>query len=125
MQAFWSKSKWVLFLAGKESVDCTLKDRLRYAEKSKYFEQSKGTYGSPRIYDDLKEAGFLVSENTIAKYMQEMSLDARLKKKYRVLTTDSNHSDPIAPRLFKSEDEKSLPKKKKIFFYWLCQPTEV
>lgn len=43
--------------------------------------------------------------------MREMGLDARLKKKFRVLTTDSNHLDPIAPRLFKLEEETSLPTK--------------
>ena len=74
-----------------------------------YFKASKGTYGSPRIYDDLKDAGYLVSENTVAKYMKEMGLDARLKKKYRVQTTDSNHNHPIAPRLFKVEDGQPLP----------------
>jgi transposase InsO family protein len=50
-----------------------------------------------------------VSENTVAKYMNELGLDARLKKKYRVMTTDSNHSNPIAPRLFKTECEHTLP----------------
>lgn len=92
-------------------------ERLRFVKKEKicseirrYFELSKGTYGSPRIYDNLIESGFLVSKNTVAKYMQEMGLDARLKKKYSVKTTDSNHRDPIAPRLFKVEDETTLPK---------------
>jgi len=37
--------------------------------------------------------------------MREMGLDARLKKKFRVKTTDSNHDGPIAPRLFKIENE--------------------
>ncbi len=69
----------------------------------------KQTYGSPRIYNDLKSLGISASENTIAKYMQEMGLDARLKKKYRVKTTDSNHSHPIAPRLFKVESEHDMP----------------
>jgi len=67
------------------------------------FLRSKKTYGSPRVYDDLRECGVKVSENTVAKYMQEMGLDARLKKKFRVLTTDSNHDHPIAPRLFEVE----------------------
>ena len=40
--------------------------------------------------------------------MRELNLDARLKKKFRVQTTDSNHSGPIAPRVFKVED-KVLP----------------
>ena len=75
----------------------------------KLFERSKSTYGSPRIHDDLIELGYEISENTVAKYMQEMGLDARLKKKFRVMTTDSNHSGPIAERVFKAEDE--LPEK--------------
>ena len=50
-----------------------------------------------------------MSENTIAKYMAEMGLDARLKKKFRVKTTDSNHSGPIAPRVFRTEEEESFP----------------
>jgi len=74
------------------------------------FDSSKETYGSPRVNDELRDLGYTVSENTIAKYMKEMGLDARLKKKFRVQTTDSKHSSPIADRLFKVEDHHSLPK---------------
>lgn len=74
------------------------------------FRESKETYGSPRIYHELKSLGHCVSENTVAKYMKELGLDARLKKKYRIQTTDSNHKHPIASRLFKVEEEGSLPK---------------
>ena len=73
------------------------------------FKASGGTYGSPRIYEELRESGLLVSENTVSKYMREMGLDARLKKRFKVQTTDSNHSNPIAPRLFKLQ-EHDLPK---------------
>jgi transposase InsO family protein len=73
------------------------------------FKRSKGTYGSPRVYEDLKSASYLVSKNTVAKYMNEMGLDARLKKKYKIQTTDSNHNGPIASRLFKVEDDHPLP----------------
>lgn len=75
----------------------------------KSFKASKQTYGSPRIYLELIEEGFQISENTVAKYMRELGLDARLKKKFRVQTTDSGHTDPIAPRLFKVEDDDVLP----------------
>lgn len=74
------------------------------------FSKSHKTYGSPRIYEELKELGFHVSENTVAKYMAELGLDARLKKKFRVITTDSNHTSPIADRLLKVEDHQTLPK---------------
>ena len=68
------------------------------------FIKSKKTYGSPRVFSDLKEMGYKMSENTVAKYMRELGLDARLKKKFRVITTDSNHRHPIAPRLFETEN---------------------
>ena len=75
----------------------------------KAFLESDGTYGSPRIYDELVDLGLRVSENTIAKYMVEMGLDARLRKRFRVQTTDSKHQLPIAERLFKVEDHQTLP----------------
>ena len=68
------------------------------------FEMSKGTYGSPRIHKELMSLGFSICENTVAKYMKELGLDARLKKKFRVQTTDSNHDGPIADRVFKTEE---------------------
>ena len=77
----------------------------------KAFEGSEKTYGSPRVFQELKAQGHSMSENTVAKYMREMGLDARLKKKFRIQTTDSNHPHPIAPRLFKAEDDNPLPKR--------------
>lgn len=56
------------------------------------------------------DRGFNISQNTVAKYMKTLSLDARLKKKFRVFTTDSNHKNPVAGRLFKVEDHSTLPK---------------
>jgi len=41
--------------------------------------------------------------------MQELGLDARLKKRFRVMTTDSNHTSPIAARLVKTEVKETLP----------------
>ena len=47
----------------------------------------------------------------VAKYMAEMGLDARYKKSFKVQTTDSKHSLAIAERLFRVEDEQSMPTK--------------
>jgi len=68
------------------------------------FKESKGTYGSPRVFNELLQRGFSISENTVAKYMKDLGLDARLKKKFKVRTTESNHNGPIAPREFKVEN---------------------
>lgn len=73
------------------------------------FDESKETYGAPRVYQELKSLNILVSLNTVAKYMKELGLDARLKKKFKVQTTDSNHDSPIADRVFKVEDENPVP----------------
>ena len=42
------------------------------------FISSKETYGSPKIHQELVSQGITLSENTVAKYMVELKLDARL-----------------------------------------------
>jgi putative transposase len=44
------------------------------------FAAHQGKFGSPRITDDLREAGWRVSEKTVAKLMREQGLRARAKK---------------------------------------------
>jgi transposase InsO family protein len=51
-----------------------------------FFDASGGTYGSPRITLDLWEAGFQVSENTVAKLMAQLGLAGRTPKRRRSLT---------------------------------------
>jgi len=50
------------------------------------FAAHQGTYGSPRITDDLREAGWRVSEKTVAKIMREQHLVARVRKQRRSTT---------------------------------------
>ena len=56
------------------------------AEVRRLFAAHRGTYGSPRITADLREAGWTVSENTVAAMMREQGLTARRKKKRRATT---------------------------------------
>jgi putative transposase len=56
------------------------------AEIRRLFKLHRGTYGSPRITADLREAGWTVSENTVAAVMREQGLAARRKKKRRATT---------------------------------------
>ena len=46
----------------------------------------EGKYGSPRIAADLRDAGWRVSENTVAALMAEQHLAARRKKKRKGMT---------------------------------------
>jgi putative transposase len=56
------------------------------AEVGRLFAAHRGTYGSPRITADLREAGWKVSENTVAAVMRELGLAARRRKKRRSTT---------------------------------------
>jgi len=56
------------------------------AEVVRLFAVHEGKYGSPRITADLREAGWRVSENTVAALMRELGLAARRKKRRRSLT---------------------------------------
>jgi len=58
---------------------------------------SRGTYGSPRIKLDLEHAGQSVGRHRVARVMREAGLQGRSKCRYRVVTTDSRHTEPIAP----------------------------
>ena len=61
------------------------RDRLR-AEVARLFGLHEGKYGSPRITADLRDAGWQVSENTVAGLMRELGLAARRKKRRKSTT---------------------------------------
>ncbi|WP_227936003.1 IS3 family transposase [Alkalihalobacillus deserti] len=93
-----SKSGYYNWLSN-QSGEPTEKEKRREELKQKIqksFHESLGTYGSPRVHDDLIEWGYTVSQKTIARLIQEMGLKATPEEKY-VVTTDSNHDLRIFP----------------------------
>ena len=63
------------------------------------YRKGRRAYGAPRIWDALVKRGHRVNRKTIAKAMRKAGIRAKTARKFRVLTTDSNHSYPIAPNL--------------------------
>jgi len=59
-------------------------------------QDSRQTYGSPRIQVALKQAGHAHGRQRIARLMRQQGLCGRAKGRFRVCTTDSNHDQPIA-----------------------------
>jgi transposase InsO family protein len=60
--------------------------------------QSRGSYGRPRILRQLKKDDVRVGKERLQQVMQENGIVCKAKRRFRV-TTDSNHSLPIAPNV--------------------------
>ena len=75
-------------------------------------EQSRGTYGSPRVYHELKAQGVEVCENTVAKVMRQEGIRSVVRRRFKVRTTDSSHGHPVAPNLLGRDFAADLPDRK-------------
>jgi putative transposase len=56
-------------------------------------------YGAPRIHAELRAEGQIVSRKRIERVMRRHGIRARAPRRYRVCTTDSKHSLPVAANL--------------------------
>jgi putative transposase len=72
--------------------------RLRAAIAQVHAEHD-GVYGSPRVTETLRTRGVQCGRHRVARFMRTAGLQGRQRRRFRVRTTDSNHSDPIAPNL--------------------------
>ena len=68
-------------------------------------------YGAPRIAEALHDEGITCSENRIARRMRILGLQAIQTKKFKV-TTDSTHSNPVAPDLLEQDFRAAAPNQK-------------
>jgi len=59
------------------------------------YHNSRKTYGSPRIHQQLLREGYAVGKKRVERLMQELNIQAVAKRKYKA-TTDSAHSQPLA-----------------------------
>jgi transposase InsO family protein len=71
-------------------------------------EKSRERYGSPRIHRALRKKGVRVGAKRIARLMRAAGLVTRQKRRFR-RTTDSNHSNPIAPNVLERDFEPAAP----------------
>jgi transposase InsO family protein len=66
------------------------------------FEQSRQTYGSPRLTRCLQYQHLACSENRVARLMRRHHLQARSKRPFRPKTTDSRRTSGPAPNRLKA-----------------------
>ena len=86
-----------------------LENQLLAQAIGRIYHQSRRTYGSPRILQELRKAGFRHGRNRIARLMQANNLCGRQKGRYHVQTTDSNHAEPIAPNHLAQAPKATAP----------------
>lgn len=60
---------------------------------------NRGAYGWPRIWRELHAQGIRVGKQRVQRLMQQHGIRARGRRRFRLMTTDSRHSLPIAPNL--------------------------
>lgn len=72
------------------------------------FKQDKARAAAPSIASALQSAGFVCSARTVGRRMQRLGLRVRYAKKYR-RTTDSNHTNAVAPNHLDREFIVSVP----------------
>jgi putative transposase len=77
------------------------------------------TYGSPRVYHELKAQDVACSENRIARLMRLRGLRAKQVRRYKS-TTKRNKRHPVAPNLLKRDFRADRPDRK-----WLTDITYI
>lgn len=75
------------------------------------FALSLGSYGRPRMTEELKEQGLQVGHRRVGRIMRQNNICVERSKKYKV-TTDSNHSFNIAPNLLDGDFTATAPNQK-------------
>ncbi len=91
-----------------QRVDAKLNELIEIA-----FIQGRQNYGARRIKDRLQQLyGLIVSRKRIGVIMKDLGLVAKVKKRYKVNTTDSNHNLPIAPNVLNRDFYASSPNQK-------------
>lgn len=98
--------RWLKRGPSRREVD----NRKLDAEIREIYNHNKGRYGSPKITQELKDRGWKVSKNRVAKRMREMGLRSIIRRKFRV-TTDSKHNFPVAPNLLERNFTADGPNK--------------
>ena len=91
-------------ISPREMANQALKQQIK-----EIHQHSRQTYGSPRIHAELRAQGIKCGHNRVARLMRQEQLWAKQKRKFRVTTTDSTHSYPVAPNLLDQDFTASQP----------------
>lgn len=114
-----SRSGWYVWRRGEASAraseDARLLTVIRQLQR-----RHRGRYGRRRMGWAIRAAGERVNEKRVGRLMRDNGLQSRMRRRFRVRTTDSAHSDPIAPHVLKRVFTATAPNQT-----WLADLTYV
>ncbi len=101
-------------VSARAHVDARLRVQIRAA-----YAASRGTYGSPRIHQDLRADAVRVSRKRVVRLMRLEGLRGRGRRRYAV-TTLSDHDQPVAANLLRQQFSTGAPNQR-----WAGDTTEL
>ncbi len=102
-----SRSGYYAWLRRPESPS-SRDDRRLLIEIRAIHRQSRRTYGSPRMYRELRERKYECGRHRVARLMRQDGLEGTYRRKFRV-TTNSKHKWPTAPNRLERRFEVATP----------------
>jgi putative transposase len=72
-------------------------------------DQHRKRYGAPRVHAALRAEGHTASRGRVERLMRRHGIRAQRRRAFRVCTTDSNHTLPIAPNLLDRDFSPTAP----------------
>jgi putative transposase len=102
-----SRAGYYAWVARPESAR-SVQDRSLNVHIRAVHEESRGSYGSPRVHFELQCKGIKVGRHRVARLMRAGRIRARKKRRY-VATTQSNHEFPVAPNLLARRFDVAAP----------------
>ena len=105
-----SRSGYYKFITRKPSDRAQENERLLGKIKASH-QNSRNTYGSPRICSELRTDGETCSRKRVARIMKKCNMAAKMKKRFKV-TTKANPNEIPAPNLLNQNFVAAEPNKR-------------
>ena len=102
-----------------------LSDEALLVHISAVYAENRGAYGWPRIWRQLRAQGIRVGKQRVQRLMQRHGIQARGKRRFRVVTTDSKHGLPIAPNVLDRKFTLPRPTRRGLVISRISQPRKV
>jgi transposase InsO family protein len=96
---------------GQKQTESAKEDEILLIEIKAIHKSSKHRYGSRRVWKKLAKSRRGLGRRRVARLMRENGLRAKFPRKFRV-TTNSSHTDAIAPNLLDREFTADAPNRK-------------